>query len=843
LTETLNPYLHIFLFSGGIMRKFLQRNSSSFLLLLAALLATALLWGCGGGSDSYDTPTTATNAPIAGATTNVLIEPATLAGWMGQGLVNNQSNFDQNVVILDYASATDTSPRIRGAHRVPQGDLQLKRLEGVGDANPMVATGAQMDAVIQRLGIDEDTIIVITGSGFFPTRAYWTFRYWGFPKERLKVLNGYNSAFTAEYPELMNTEEPNVAPSTYSVRNLAGINADLRASVGEMIGIVSTLPSSTTNLVLDARGVDPASGKCGYYGTSVTPGQIVSGSVVVFDGHPEGGQYLNQSALFSNGKFKSAEEIKALFEAKGWAPGKKVTVYCTTGYSATPIFFALDTILDAPVQLFDGSWSVLGKYSQNSLVGGQLPIGSAWAVDKYLDPATLKYNNNVSAGLKIEPLHGVLDSPPAPFIGDEVNPDANQIEVADQAAVGSTPSITIADPVVTATAGVLIAPSTLQSWMDAGLVNAPAGAERVVILDVTSAASYAAGHIPGAQLWDTAGQAVTRVEGPVEAVNMVIPAAKMNERIQALGIDQFTTIVLTSSQTSSFMPSRAYFTFRYYGWPKSRLKVLNGYNFVWEKSALTTTATDLADSTLTVQQIGNLQTDLRASLPELMDGIRDGRGIPVDFRGSQVAAAGSTPGVFNDDHNADGTASQAGDDADYVVFEGTMKGGKYYTYTNFQMDTAAGDYRFKPELVIRNELGAMGLNGSELIYSMCRTGMIASTGFFVLDGILGWPVMIYDGSWSQWGSLSANAAKGGQVSADWAVDNPTFMQVVNYNKDALKKVEPLNPDSAALLLKPSDPAANQIEKADAEYQKVPPASTGGTSGPPTAGGGSSGGGC
>ena len=828
------------------MRRYLGKQSGSILVLLATLLITVLLWGCGGGSDSYDTPSTAANAPISGAATNVLIEPATLKSWMDQGLVNSQSSFAQKVVILDYASATDTTPRIRGAHRVPQGDLQLKRFEGVGDASPMVATGAQMDAVIQRLGIDDNTIIVITGSGFFPTRAYWTFRYWGFPKECLKVLNGYNSAFATAYPDLMTTEAPTVTPSTYSVRNLTGLNDDLRASVGEMIEIVKTLPTSTTNVVIDARG------SSNYNGLASTPGQIVSGTVVVFDGHPVGGQFLSQAELFASGKFKTAAEIKALFEAKGWVPGKKVTVYCTTGYSATPLFFALDAILDTPVQLFDGSWSQLGKYSNYAAAGGQLPASSPWAIDNFLDLATRTYNGFWNTPLTIEPLHGAVNPAPAPFIGNvaaddsDVNPAANQVEVADQAAVPGPPTIAINDPVATATVSVLISPATLQGWINAGLVNAPAGSERVVILDVTTAAAYAAGHIPGAQLWDSAGQAVTRVEGPAEAVNMVLPPDAMNARIQALGIDQNTTIVITSSQTSSFIPSRAYFTFRYYGWPKSRLKVLNGYNGAWEKNELTTVATDLDNSTLTVQQIGNLRTDLRASLPELMDGIRDGRGIPVDMRGSQVAAAGSTAGVFNDDHNADGTASQTGGDADYVVFEGTMVGGKYYNYLDFQVNAAAGDYRFKSAVEIRNALNAIGLNGSELIYSICRTAMIASTGFFVLDGILDWPVMVYDGSWSQWGSLSANAAKGGQLEAGspWAVDNPTYMEVVNYNRDQVKKVEPLNPDAAALLLQPADAAANQIEKADDEYQSVPPASTGGSaSGPPTAGGGSAGGGC
>lgn len=838
----------------------LRRSMNRVLVFCLLMVATAALGLSGCSSDNYDTPTVANNAPVAGAATNVLIEPATLKGWMDQGLVASNGTFDSRVVILDFNSDT-TKQRIKSACRVSAAELNSTRLEGVGNAASMVATGAQMDAVIQRLGINENTTIVITtnSSTYQATRAYWIFRYWGFPKERLKVLDGLDAAFAAAYPDLMTTEVPTVTPSTYSVRNLDGINDDLRASVGEMIEIVKTLPTSTTNVVLDARATATTGG---YWGLSPTPGLIVSGSVVVFDGHPVDGGYLNQADLYSGGKFKSAAEIKTLFEGKGWAPGKKVTVYCTSGYSTSPLFFALDAILGGDVQIFDGSWSQFGKYSQYALGGGQLPVGSPWAIDKYLDPATLKYNTAVSAGYKIEPLHGVADPIPAPFSGDtlqtdytlvppinpDVNPLANQVEEADRAAVPGPATVVISPPVATATDSVLIEPATLQAWMNAGLVNASTGAERVIILDVTGADNYAAGHIPGAQLWNTAGQAVTRVEGPAEAVNMVIPPTTMNERIAALGIDEHTTIVLTSSQTSSFQPNRAYFTFRYYGWPKSRLKVLNGYNFVWAKDALTKTATTTVPANpplLTVQQIGNLRTDLRASLPELMDGIRDGRGVPVDFRGSSVAKAGSTTGVFADDHDGKDGATQAGGDADYVVFEGTMKGGKYYTYTNAQMDPANGDYRYKPVAIIEAELNAADVDGSKLTYSMCRTAMIASTGFFVLDALLDWPVMVYDGSWSQWGSLSADAGKGGQLPAasPWAVDNTTYMSVVNYNKTALKPVEPLNPDSAALLLTPNAAAANQIEKSDKEYQAVPPVNSGATSSPLTPYGGGSGGGC
>jgi hypothetical protein len=75
------------------------------------------------------------------------------------------------------------------------------------------------------------------------------------------------------------------------------------------------------------------------------------------------------------------------------------------------------------------------------------------------------------------------------------------------------------------------------------------------------------------------------------------------------------------------------------------------------------------------------------------------------------------------------------------------------------------------------------------------------------------------------------------------VDNAAYMETskIFYNKDALKKVEPLTPDAAALNLKPSDAAANQIEKSDDEYQSVPPVGTG--TPPPTSTGGGAGGGC
>ncbi len=61
--------------------------------------------------------------------------------------------------------------------------------------------------------------------------------------------------------------------------------------------------------------------------------------------------------------------------------------------------------------------------------------------------------------------------------------------------------------------------------------------------------------------------------------------------------------------------------------------------------------------------------------------------------------------------------------------------------------------------------------------------MIASSAFFALDAILDWPVADYDGSWSQWGQLSANAANGGKLAADspMRTDVPSRSELVAYN--------------------------------------------------------------
>lgn len=355
-----------------------------FMLILVASLS---IWGC--GSDSYD-------EPDATQTDSVLISAATLKGWMDQDMVNNNENWEK-VVIIDYGDACPPGP-IPGACMVVAGDLRNFRLEGVADAAAMVATGSQMDAVIQRAGIDENTTIVFTtgGSHFYSTRAYWTFRYWGFPKSRLKVLDGGNAAWVAA-GYATTYDVPPVTPSTYSVTNIGVLCDDLRASLGEMITMVDSGANGDTALTIDARGDG------GYNGGKKTKGyyDLLDGTPgdhwVVFEGHPTGGQYMDAGSLFkTDGTYKSASDITALFEAIGWDSSMTVYPYCTSGFGGSQIFFVLDALLNAPVQLYDGSFSQWGQMATivtdtapadgiDDDTGAMLPAGYDWATDVLTD--------------------------------------------------------------------------------------------------------------------------------------------------------------------------------------------------------------------------------------------------------------------------------------------------------------------------------------------------------------------------------------------------------------------------------------------------------------------------
>lgn len=375
------------------MKYWIYRPGRSGLAFLAglALAASPLLVGC--GTDSYDAP--GSYAPTATRTANALIEPADLKAWMDQGLVNKLADGTERVVVLTVGSKTEYElSHIPGALLWDSGNsagepsFHQTRVEGLAPISTMVPDGASMDSLYRSRGIDGCTTIVISHSGgnmMNPSRAYFTLRYWGFPKAQIKVLNGGNAAWAKAVTDNawdaaaygLTPVTPKVPASTYSVRNGEGLNDYLRLSLGEMLQEVdrNLADPATLGHLLDARGGTDfeATAIPAIYPTYAFQGRIANATK---DDH---GAYYAGTGFKPLGTPADAVAgtIDTLWEQLnflGVTADKPIITYCVSGMRASVPFFVLDGILGRDdVALYDGSWNQWGSYAEHFTMAGTPP--------------------------------------------------------------------------------------------------------------------------------------------------------------------------------------------------------------------------------------------------------------------------------------------------------------------------------------------------------------------------------------------------------------------------------------------------------------------------------------
>ncbi len=294
-----------------------------FALFGAVLLATVplLLYSCGGGG--YSDPKAESTA------TSVLVSPTQLDGWITSGYGIDSSGFNK-MVILDVASETGGtsytgSGHVQNAFIMDTGsDLAATRSDGVSNTISMVATQTQMNSLIQRTGIDGNTVVVLTGDSLLNVgKAYFDFRYWGFPKNRLKVLDRTNAAYSKAGFSLVTTVPPAPAPSSYTVCQLTQ-NTSLRAPLSEMITLAEGGISNSQ--IWDVRTPNEYNGVAG---STTGPSGSATIGYVAFEGHVNGAINLNYNTnLTPDGStFLSPDAIRANLSSAGITPDKTAYVY------------------------------------------------------------------------------------------------------------------------------------------------------------------------------------------------------------------------------------------------------------------------------------------------------------------------------------------------------------------------------------------------------------------------------------------------------------------------------------------------------------------------------------
>ena len=197
-------------------------------------------------------------------------------------------------------------------------------------------------------GITEDTCVVLYGdkNNWFAAYAYWYLALYG--HEDVRLLDGGRQKWIEEGRDLT-TAVPAPTPATYVAKDrdesirvrrdgvLAGIGAD---------GIA----------LVDVRSPQEYAGEL-----LAPPGYEQEGAARA--GHIPGAQSVPwATAVRDDGTFKSLDELREVYAARGVTPEKEVRAYCRIGERSAHTWFVLRELLGYEnVRNYDGSWTEWGN--------------------------------------------------------------------------------------------------------------------------------------------------------------------------------------------------------------------------------------------------------------------------------------------------------------------------------------------------------------------------------------------------------------------------------------------------------------------------------------------------
>jgi thiosulfate/3-mercaptopyruvate sulfurtransferase len=217
---------------------------------------------------------------------------------------------------------------------------------------------AGLSRLLSGAGVGQDTTVVLYGgnNNWFAAYAYWLLKHLGF--DNVKLLNGGRKKWELESREL--TQDVRDYEATdYQVSGQ--VRPEIRAYRDEVLGKVDSGGGS----FVDVRSPEE------YRGEKLAPDHLPQEQSQV-PGHIPGAANIPWSkAANDDGTFKSADELKELYEGAGVTSGSGVIAYCRIGERSSHTWFVLVELLGYDdVKNYDGSWTEYG-----SLVGAPVEKG------------------------------------------------------------------------------------------------------------------------------------------------------------------------------------------------------------------------------------------------------------------------------------------------------------------------------------------------------------------------------------------------------------------------------------------------------------------------------------
>jgi thiosulfate/3-mercaptopyruvate sulfurtransferase len=195
--------------------------------------------------------------------------------------------------------------------------------------------------LLGRLGIAPDTHVVVydDAGGSVAARLWFMLRVHG--HERASVLDGGYPAWTqAGLP--VTTEEPRIAPVPPPALRLDRTRIVDRAYVERLLASRRE-PSGSKAVVTDARAPER------YRGETEPVDRV--------GGHIPGAVNAPFAGNLRNGLFRSAEELRPLYDRLGATRAAEVVASCGSGVTACHTLLALELLGIPGGKLYVGSWS------------------------------------------------------------------------------------------------------------------------------------------------------------------------------------------------------------------------------------------------------------------------------------------------------------------------------------------------------------------------------------------------------------------------------------------------------------------------------------------------------
>ena len=256
----------------------------------------------------------------------------------------------------------DTNVRVAEVDYDPTANYALGHIPGsvlldwkVDINNPLtrdILTKEACEQLLQKVGVGNDTTLILYGdfNNWFAAFAFWVFKYYGFKDVRL--MNGGRKKWLEE-DRALTKDVPTYDKGSFKA---SGPDQSIRVFLRY---VQDTLGGKT---LVDVRSPKEFTGEI------LAPPEYPT-EHAQRGGHIPGAANIPWAqAVSDDGTFKTADELKTLYESKNVTPDKEVIAYCRIGERSSHTWFVLKYLLGYPdVKNYDGSWTEWGNMINNPI--------------------------------------------------------------------------------------------------------------------------------------------------------------------------------------------------------------------------------------------------------------------------------------------------------------------------------------------------------------------------------------------------------------------------------------------------------------------------------------------